>query len=81
MVGDDVLVAPILWEQGNSNVTRVVYLPRPVSWWQCNLRADGPDHAVKLGAPFPGGTLLPYDARMNVADVPYVTPMFIKYGQ
>ncbi|KAG8714455.1 hypothetical protein FRC11_008407 [Ceratobasidium sp. 423] len=85
-VGDDVLVAPVLWPQiaqgRPHNETRVVYLPRPDSWWQFNLRADGPDAAVPLGGRFQGGTLLPYDARMsdNVAQIPYMNPMFIRYG-
>ncbi|KAG8714735.1 hypothetical protein FRC09_017314 [Ceratobasidium sp. 395] len=83
MVGDDFLVAPVLWPQADrGNVTRMVYLPRPSSWWQCNLRADGPKSAIPLGKSFEGGSLLPYDARMNdqESQIPWVTPMFIKYG-
>ncbi|KAH7333765.1 glycosyl hydrolases family 31-domain-containing protein [Rhizoctonia solani] len=84
MVGDDLLVAPILHPQGPEweRITRVVYLPRPNSWWQCNLRADGPDGAVPLVNEFKGGSLIPYDARLSLEEsqIPYVTPMFIKSG-
>ncbi|CAE6448249.1 unnamed protein product [Rhizoctonia solani] len=85
-VGDDVLVAPVLGPQivqgRPDNETRIVYLPRPDSWWQFNLRADGPDASMPLGGRFEGGTLLPYDARMsdNVSQIPYMNPMFIRYG-
>ncbi|KAJ1300546.1 hypothetical protein OPQ81_002200 [Rhizoctonia solani] len=85
-VGDDILVAPILGPQLVSgrpyNQTRTIYLPRPDSWWQFNLRADGPDAAVPLGGRFEGGTLMPYDARMsdNNDQIPYMNPMFIRYG-
>ncbi|CAE7201114.1 unnamed protein product, partial [Rhizoctonia solani] len=86
-VGDDVLVAPVLepqLAQGRpDNETRIIYLPSPDSWWQFNLRADGPDAAVALGGRFDGGTLMPYDARMsdNVSQIPYMNPMFIRYGK
>ncbi|KAG9123057.1 hypothetical protein FRC07_000299 [Ceratobasidium sp. 392] len=81
MVGDDLLVAPILERQDDSSeLTRTVYLPRPRAWWQCNLRADGPTAAVRLGNKFAGGSLIPYDARINKHAIPWVTPMFIKYG-
>ncbi|CAE6473102.1 unnamed protein product [Rhizoctonia solani] len=84
MVGDDLLVAPILHPQGPEceRITRVVYLPRPKSWWQCNLRAAGADSAVPLGNEFKGGSLIPYDARLSLdeSQIPYVTPMFIKFG-
>ncbi|KAG8758217.1 hypothetical protein FRC11_003979 [Ceratobasidium sp. 423] len=88
-VGDDVLVAPVLWPQlapgRPKNQTRIVYLPRPDSWWQFNLRADGPDAAVRLDARFDGGTLLPYDASMDEFEkegqIPYMNPMFIRYGK
>lgn len=82
MVGDDFLVAPILHAQGDSAITRVVYLPRPDSWWQCNLRADGADHAIRLEPchKFKGGSLIPYNARMDYVPIPYVTPMFIRFG-
>ncbi|KAG8709468.1 hypothetical protein FRC12_001227 [Ceratobasidium sp. 428] len=83
MVGDDLLVAPILWPQADrGNVTRTVYLPRPASWWQCNLRADGPDAAIPLGMKFRGGSLIPYDARMSDQEhqIPWITPTYIRYG-
>ncbi|KAG9127671.1 hypothetical protein FRC07_011055 [Ceratobasidium sp. 392] len=83
MVGDDFLVAPILCPQTDrGNETRTVYLPRPSSWWQCNLRADGPDHAIPLGGSFKGGSFVPYDARLSdrESQIPWMTPMFIKYG-
>ena len=84
MVGDDFLVAPILRAQGEEwdKITRVVYLPRPDAWWQCNLRADGANSAVSLGAEFKGGALIPYNARMSTQEsqFPYITPMFIKFG-
>ncbi|CAE6481651.1 unnamed protein product, partial [Rhizoctonia solani] len=78
MVGDDLLVAPILHPQGPEweRITRVVYLPRPNSWWQCNLRAAGADSAVPLGNEFKGGSLIPYDARLSLdeSQIPYIEP-------
>ncbi|KAH7333781.1 glycosyl hydrolases family 31-domain-containing protein [Rhizoctonia solani] len=85
-LGDDILVAPVLGPQlaeGRPDTeTRMIYLPAPDSWWQFNLRADGPDAAGALGGRFDGGTLMPYDARMsdNVSQIPYMNPMFIRYG-
>ncbi|QRV84031.1 glycoside hydrolase family 31 protein [Ceratobasidium sp. AG-Ba] len=80
MVGDDLLVAPVLWTQADrGSRTRDVYLPRPSAWWQSNLRADGPDYAVPLSARFDGGSLIPYDARMSdqESQIPWMNPMFI----
>ncbi|KAG8711613.1 hypothetical protein FRC09_020508 [Ceratobasidium sp. 395] len=82
LVGDDLLVAPILTPQANNKYTRTVYLPRPFAWWQCNLRDKGPEYAVPLGTSFPGGALIPYDAKINnqESQIPWITPMFIKFG-
>ncbi|CAE6345185.1 unnamed protein product [Rhizoctonia solani] len=85
-VGDDVLVAPVLGPQivpgRPDDQTRMIYLPRPDSWWQFNLRADGPNSSVALGPRFDGGTLMFYDARMsdNEAQIPWMNPMFVRYG-
>ncbi|KAG9091528.1 hypothetical protein FRC06_000527, partial [Ceratobasidium sp. 370] len=74
MIGDHLLVAPVLDPQGEldpnekdprKKVTRVVYLPRPDSWWLCNLRSNGPDHAVRLEEGFVGGSLVPRIARLE----------------
>ncbi|CAE6421841.1 unnamed protein product [Rhizoctonia solani] len=70
VVGDDLLVAPILHPQGPEweRITRVVYLPRPNSWWQCNLRADGPGSAVPLGSEFKGAIIPQIEPRMYAED-------------
>lgn len=84
--GDDILVAPVLGPQivqGRPDTeTRMIYLPRPDSWWQFNLRADGPDASAPLTGRFDGGTIMPYDARMSDYEpqIPYMNPMFVRYG-
>ncbi|QRV90305.1 glycoside hydrolase family 31 protein [Ceratobasidium sp. AG-Ba] len=83
-VGDDLLVAPVLHPQGDDpdKPTRTVYLPRPHSWWQCNLRAGGALSSVRLDDEFKGGSLIPYRAHMNRSseDICWITPMFIRFG-
>lgn len=87
MVGDDFLVAPVLHRQGQNahEATRVAYLPRTSSWWLCNLRANGPDCAVALGAKdeFVGGSLVPCNARLDEDEEKFasMTPMFVKFGE
>ncbi|KAG8792971.1 hypothetical protein FRC12_004340 [Ceratobasidium sp. 428] len=79
-VGDDLLVAPVL----KPKATRTVYLPRPAAWWQCNLRATGPDDAaaLQLKHEFNGGSLVVYDAHLHREgqDLGFITPMFIRFG-
>ncbi|KAG9123437.1 hypothetical protein FRC07_014945 [Ceratobasidium sp. 392] len=84
MVGDHLLVAPVLDPQGDGpkQATRVAYLPRPDPWWLFNLRADGPQHAVPLTEEFVGGSLVPVNARLELSEekFPLMTPMFVKSG-
>ncbi|KAG8709571.1 hypothetical protein FRC09_000589 [Ceratobasidium sp. 395] len=87
MVGDHLLVAPVLDPQGDDpkQITRVAYLPRPDPWWLFNLRADGPQHAVSLSQEYVGGSLVPLNARLELPEesevkIPLMTPMFVKSG-
>ncbi|KAI9729368.1 MAG: hypothetical protein M1834_006892 [Cirrosporium novae-zelandiae] len=80
MVRNDLLVAPVLKKESKTGTRRRLYLPRPDSWFQFNLRING-----SLGVPLsrvPGGSTIDVYPRISTDEsrIPYITPMYVREG-
>lgn len=79
MVGNDLLVAPILEKEmiENSQGLRDIYLPYGNDWYQFT------NHQIPLQEAAKGGTMiLDYDSKIynDPKHIPYIVPIFIKAG-
>ncbi len=79
MVGNDLLVAPVLEKQSAENgyVKRDVYLPAGSRWYQFT------DSKCRLGNAVDGGTnISQFDAHISDDEghIPYIVPMYVREG-
>lgn len=75
MLGDDLLVAPVLEPEHVGGGRRDVYLPTGTDWYAF---ADG----RPLGGAVPGGTTVSFDAHLSddPDHVPSVVPLYVRAG-
>ena len=85
LLGHYILVCPIMDPDDVNGGSRLIYLPRPDSWFSFNLRSndDSDSVGVPLFAPVEGGSIFPFNARISSdpSHTPYITPIYIREGK
>lgn len=83
IVGNDLLVAPVMHKQEHEGGHRKIYLPQPDYWYRLNLRIDKDSIGVPLEKRIEGGSKFDVDAHIasDAAFLPNITPMFVREGR
>ena len=84
LLGQYILVCPIMDPDSSNGGSHQIYLPRPDSWFSFNLRIDGnlDSVGIPLSAPVEGGSWFSFNALISsdAAKLPYITPLYIREG-
>ena len=82
LLGHYLLVCPVMDPDDVNEGSRLVYLPRPDSWFSFNLRTEEDSNivGVPLLAPVEGGSIFPFNTRISSdpSHTPYITPMYVR---
>ena len=76
MVGDDLLVAPVLDREDHCHGQREVYLPVGAAWY-CFT-----DNRLPLAHAQPGGSVVTFDAHISAdpEHLPFIVPLYVRAG-